>query len=216
MQQLPIFPLNTVLFPGTALPLRIFEPRYKEMLEQCLSGNQRFGISLIRTGTEVGGESDPYEIGTVAQILKVGQAKSGVIPIETVGTQRFRIERIQNATPYITSEVTLLDDDVDIDADSASKYARAISDEYLRHLLTAQGEWRGELSLPVDPVELSYFLGTLLLDRPPTIRQALLESDPVSKRLRTGSEIIHEANDKLKNSLMRAGPGKRRSVFGSN
>ena len=73
MQQLPIFPLYTVLFPGTALPLRIFEPRYKEMLEQCLAGNQRFGISLIRTGTEVGGESEPYEIGTVAQILKVGQ-----------------------------------------------------------------------------------------------------------------------------------------------
>ena len=55
-ETLPIFPLNTVLFPGAPLPLRIFEPRYREMLKRCLDGGRRFGVVLIKSGPEVGGD----------------------------------------------------------------------------------------------------------------------------------------------------------------
>ena len=216
MRMLPIFPLNTVLFPGASLPLRIFEKRYKEMLDRCLGDDRRFGVSLIRAGNEVGGEAEPFDIGTVAHILTVGDGERGVIPIETVGEQRFRIERVDRSNPYLVGEVTLLGDDLDARAGPASEQAREVGQEYLRRLLTAQGEWRGNLSLPAEPVELSYFLGTLLLDRPSRVRQALLEADPVSRRLRVGSMAIEEANRELERGLMRAGPGRGRSVFGAN
>ena len=70
-ETLPIFPLNTVLFPGAPLPLRIFEPRYREMLQACLEADRRFGVALIKSGQEVGESAEPYEIGTVARIEKV-------------------------------------------------------------------------------------------------------------------------------------------------
>ncbi|MCH8222137.1 MAG: LON peptidase substrate-binding domain-containing protein [Chloroflexi bacterium] len=70
-ETLPIFPLNTVLFPGAPLPLRIFEPRYREMLKRCLDGDRRFGVALIKSGPEVGGPAEPHDVGTVARIERV-------------------------------------------------------------------------------------------------------------------------------------------------
>ena len=65
-ETLPIFPLNTVLFPGAPLPLRIFEPRYREMLQACLEGDRRFGVALIKSGQEVGASSAHHDIDSVA------------------------------------------------------------------------------------------------------------------------------------------------------
>ena len=68
---LPLFPLNTVLFPGAALPLQIFEDRYKEMLQDCLASDSRFGAVLIKEGVEVGGPAVPHTTGTMAEIVQV-------------------------------------------------------------------------------------------------------------------------------------------------
>lgn len=216
MRNLPLFPLNTVLFPGATLPLRIFEQRYKAMLNRCMEDDRRFGVVLIKSGEEVGSSADPFEVGTVARIVSVGSDEKGVIPIETVGEQRFRINLVDRSNPYLVGEVTMMEDDVDASAGRVSKSARRLAEAHLRLLLAVQGEWRGEFALPDEPVQLSYFLGTLLLSQPTRVRQALLEADPVSRRLRVGSMAIEEATRELEVGLMRAGPGRSRSVFGLN
>ena len=67
--QLPLFPLNLVLFPGMDLPLHIFEERYKSMIGDCLNQNLPFGVVLIKEGLEVGTPAEPERIGTSARIL---------------------------------------------------------------------------------------------------------------------------------------------------
>lgn len=88
---LPIFPLNTVLFPGGILPLRVFEPRYMDMVRDCMRDGREFGICLIRRGREVAGTAEPERIGCRARITDWNMEQLGVLQIGTLGTQRFRI-----------------------------------------------------------------------------------------------------------------------------
>jgi uncharacterized protein len=89
--EMPLFPLNTVLFPGGVLPLRIFEPRYVDMVRTCMREGGEFGIALIRDGVEAGGPASTHDVGTLAQIVDFDQTKDGLLGITTRGTQRFRI-----------------------------------------------------------------------------------------------------------------------------
>jgi Lon protease-like protein len=88
---LPIFPLGTVLFPGGALPLKVFETRYVDMTRECMKAGRPFGICLIRDGVEVGTPATPHEIGCLAVITDWDMQQLGVLQIKTRGTQRFRI-----------------------------------------------------------------------------------------------------------------------------
>ena len=215
-ETIPIFPLNTVLFPGAPLPLRIFEPRYRQMLERCLAGDRRFGVALIKSGEEVGAPASPYEMGTIARIERVGEEDRGSIPIFTRGMERFRIESLDQSLPYLVGEVTVIEDIVDEAAEGAAAHARKEADRYIRLLLTVQGEWRRQLELPRDPLKLSYFLGTVLLGLPGPVRQRILEAEPVSSRLKVASEAVQEAAGELEKTVMRSGPGGGRTIFGAN
>lgn len=88
--QVPIFPLNTVLFPGGPLPLRIFEARYVDMISSCLKTESPFGVLLIRDGAETG-LSTTYEIGTLARIIDWYQGSDGLLGVTAIGEQRFRL-----------------------------------------------------------------------------------------------------------------------------
>ena len=87
---LAIFPLNTVLFPGGLLPLRIFEQRYMEMAKACLKNDEHFGICLIRSGREVGAPAVPESIGSTAKIVEWDMQQLGVLSVKVQGGQRFR------------------------------------------------------------------------------------------------------------------------------
>lgn len=215
-ETLPIFPLNTVLFPGAPLPLRIFEPRYRQMLEWCLRADRRFGVALIKNGPEVGGTAEPYDVGTVARIENVRDEDGGAIPVFTRGEERFRIISLDRSGDYLVGDIELLSDKVDAAAGPAADLARKAADEYIRLLLTIQGEWHRILELPTDPLKLSYFLGTVLLGLEGEVRQKLLEADPVSSRLTLAARAISEAATELQKTVMRAGPGRERTVFGAN
>ncbi|MGA2549377.1 MAG: LON peptidase substrate-binding domain-containing protein [Burkholderiaceae bacterium] len=89
--ELPIFPLNAVLFPGGMLPLRIFEARYMDMVRDCMRDARPFGVCLIRKGKEVGGSAQPEPIGCRATITDWNMEQLGVLQISTRGTERFRI-----------------------------------------------------------------------------------------------------------------------------
>lgn len=91
--ELPLFPLNTVLFPGGPLPLRVFETRYIDMVRRCVRENLSFGIVRIRTGQEVGAVTTTADIGTSARIADFYQLPDGLLGITCVGERRFRILR---------------------------------------------------------------------------------------------------------------------------
>jgi len=92
-ETLSLFPLNTVLFPGGPLPLRIFEPRYLDMISRCMKGNQPFGIVSMLSGSEIGA-ARTTDIGTKARIADWYQGSDGILGITAVGVERFRVHSI--------------------------------------------------------------------------------------------------------------------------
>ena len=89
--RVPLFPLNTVMFPGGVLPLRIFEPRYLDMVSDCLRNDMPIGVVLIREGQEVGKAADTYSMGTLSIISYWNRRNDGLLGITLRGTQRFRL-----------------------------------------------------------------------------------------------------------------------------
>jgi Lon protease-like protein len=99
----PIFPLNAVLFPGGLLPLRVFEARYMDMTRDCLKRDEPFGVCLIREGSEVGAPAVPEGIGCLAKILECDMQQQGILNIKTRGGQRFRILKRRTGAQGLTS-----------------------------------------------------------------------------------------------------------------
>jgi Lon protease-like protein len=111
-----IFPLNTVLFPGGVLPLKIFEQRYIEMTKACISASRPFGVCLIKEGQEVGAPAVPHEVGCLARITQWDMPQLGVFQLQTEGTQRLRILSWTTArSGLISASVELLAPDADVE-----------------------------------------------------------------------------------------------------
>lgn len=109
LSNVPIFPLNAVLFPGGLLPLRVFETRYMDMTRDCLKRDAPFGVCLIREGTEVGAPAVPVGIGCMAKILEWDMQQQGILNIKTRGDQRFRIlERRTGAQGLTSADIELI------------------------------------------------------------------------------------------------------------
>ncbi|UCV28619.1 LON peptidase substrate-binding domain-containing protein [Ferribacterium limneticum] len=89
--RIPLFPLSTVLFPGSMLPLKIFEQRYLDMAAACMKDNMPFGVCLIEKGSEVGETAVPHSIGTLATISTWEMEQLGILMITAQGGRRFRI-----------------------------------------------------------------------------------------------------------------------------
>src|SRR4029079_3724883 len=110
--ELPLFPMNTVLCPGIALPLHIFEDRYRALVRHCIDTTSPFGVVLIREGQEMGTGAISFTgIGTVAEIRDAGRYEDGRYDLLVVGTRRFEVQRILVAKrPYLVAEVELLEE----------------------------------------------------------------------------------------------------------
>jgi len=199
-RRLPLFPLNTVLFPNAALPLQIFEERYKLMLRDCLQGDSSFGVVLIRSGSEVGEPSEPYSVGTVARITQVSDAGEGKIFVSAVGQQRFRIVEIVQTRPYMTAEVELLEEATvagqpDLPSPDTEVIRRGAA-RYVQLTLGLGGGWITKLKLPVDDTFLSYYLPKLLQVEMPH-KQALLELPSTALRLGAEQAILEAQTPEL-------------------
>ena len=97
---MPMFPLGTVLVPSLALPLHVFEPRYRALVRDCLAGDRELGVVLIERGSEVGGGDLRTDVGTVAQIVHATELPDGRFALATVGTRRIRVEAWLRDDPY--------------------------------------------------------------------------------------------------------------------
>lgn len=106
IEELPLFPLRTVLFPGGVLPLRLFEPRYVDMVGYCMRENIGFGVVLIRTGVEArssreDSQPDIFEVGTEARIVDFNQADNGLLGIVTHGSRKFAVKETREQSDHL-------------------------------------------------------------------------------------------------------------------
>jgi hypothetical protein len=157
-QELPLFPLNTVMFPGASLTLHIFEQRYRDMIGQCLDEGRPFGVLLIREGWEVGDPALPHPVGTVVQISASVRLEDGRLLIATVGQQRFRLEETIQSMPYMVGAISLLPDDSNSGLAAVSEELRTIYQHYWQAMRAATGVQHEVEELPAETIALSYHL----------------------------------------------------------
>ena len=197
-RNLPLFPLNTVLFPNASLPLQIFEERYKQMLEDCLQADSRFGVILIKAGSEVGEPAIPHSMGTVAHIIQVHEVSGGRRFISALGERRFRIKEITQYSPYMSAQVEVIEDEGDVwlPHSEMDSIHRAVT-EYVRLIMGLKGGWINHPHLATDPVALSYYIAGLIEVRL-SEKQTLLEESSASKRLEAELDLLRREVEPLK------------------
>ena len=187
--RLPLFPLHTVLFPETTLPLHIFEPRYREMIGRCLEHDEAFGIALILDGDEVGGHAIPRQIGTEAAIIACQLSGHGEYDIVVEGRRRFAIRSLDRGRAYLRADVDWLDEalgkDAGLLADAVARMFTGIVDG-----LESSGQaivdetWK-----EMDPRTLSFRVAAALPGAV-EVRQDLLEMPDAASRLRREAELL--------------------------
>ena len=198
MYEIPIFPLNTVLFPGMPLTLHIFEERYQLMLQKVMLTNQTFGVNLIHSGAEASGPlPDPFKIGCTARIIKVEPVGDGRVNLTVIGDERYRIIQTSTAQPYLTGfvESLPLEKPASMEVSRGARQLRPRVVDYLsllaKHSTTTEGEQQEidldfdltEMQLPEDPLMLVY-LSAALLQVPAAEKQPLLEAEDASQLLK--------------------------------
>jgi Lon protease-like protein len=187
-QCLPLFPLGTVLYPGLVLPLHIFEERYRELVRDLLAGPEprQFGVIAIREGRETGiaGVRALHEIGCTATLRQVDEQEDGRYNLVTVGTDRFRLLRLDDSRAYLQADVDLLTDEAGDEA-AAGLAVTAVQEAFLAYLevLAQRGATRVNVpELPDEPVLLSYVVAaSVVVDLPD--KQALLAEPDALRRL---------------------------------
>ena len=185
--QVAIFPLNTVLFPGGRLPLRIFEQRYIEMTKQCIANNRPFGVCQIKEGREIGTPAVPEAVGCLASIIEWDMPQLGMFELKTEGTQRFRIlhsEVARNGLITATIETLLPEEPATPSSALCAEVLKAIIDQV------------GSVHFPAphyfdDASWIGYRLAEILpIDRD-TRQRMLLLSDP-AERLSQLEQLLNE------------------------
>lgn len=121
MAVMPMFPLGSVLLPGTVLPLHVFEPRYLAMMRDCVEQyDYEFGVALIERGSEVGGGDQRTGVGTVARMVQLGELGDGRLLVVCIGTRRIRVNAWLPDDPYPLADVDEWPDSWDADAAEVS------------------------------------------------------------------------------------------------
>jgi Lon protease-like protein len=192
--RIPLFPLGSVLFPGLALPLHIFEPRYRQLVADLQQGDddasRSFGVVAIRAGHEVGATSvaSLHEVGTCAVLRRVTPYPDGRFDILATGARRFRLLALDESRPYLQGDVEWLDDDAGEPEQTAALAADVAAGFRLyQQVLGAAPEETGEL--PDDPTVLSYLVSAaMVLDLGD--RQRLLATPSTAQRLQRLSRVL--------------------------
>ena len=184
--KIPLFPLRTVLYPGGPLPLRIFEPRYLDMISSCMKNSSPFGVLLIKSGSEVG-PATTYDIGTLARITDWYQGSDGLLGVTAFGEQRFRLLSSSRQDDGLNiGEIEII----------PTEATRTLPDEYrpLANILSGVLDDLGRLYETLDKKYddagwVGYRFAEILPITPEQKQSCLEANDPVS-RLEMMSEVL--------------------------
>lgn len=202
---LPLFPLGTVLVPGMRLSLHVFEPRYRQLVSDLLSGEgppgPEFGVIALRRGWEVGELGDVYDVGTVARVTDVVPHADGRCDLSAVGERRFVVESLDTGSkPYLVATVCQLAEPVgELRAELTGSVRRALR-AYLRVLAEIDADLSQAAEItdpPVDARDLSYTVA-MLASLPLPDRQSLLSVADTAGRLRAARSILRRETELLR------------------
>jgi Lon protease-like protein len=191
LEELPLFPLETVLFPYAALQLHVFEERYREMVRRCVDDDKPFGIVLIRSGEVIGGPAEPYMVGTAVRIVQVYTYEDGRLDVQVQGERRFRIRRLDESKPYLVGyvePVVELDISDSLNAQQVIEKAREEFQVFVEGLFSKQ-DFKVQVRFPTDPVALSFTIANLLTMEN-LEKQRLLELTDTVERLEGLTPIL--------------------------
>jgi uncharacterized protein len=224
---LPLFPLSTVLFPGMRLPLHIFEERYRLLVAQLRAQPEprRFGVIAIRKGREVGahGITALHEVGCVATVRQITPHADGRFDLDTVGTERFRLLRVDDSQPYFQGEIEPLKDEEPPTSGEGTPEAEAFAVNrvqagfraYLNALADRGGGVISVADLPDEPVLLSYVVGAaMIIDLPE--RQTLLAAPTALDRLRLERSLLVRESAMFRATTSRPAPDYAFEQFSQN
>jgi Lon protease-like protein len=209
LSELPLFPLNVVLFPGMRLPLHIFEERYKAMIGDCVRRETPFGVVLIKEGPEVGGPAEPHRMGTAARVTQVQELQEGRLNILTRGERRFEVIEVVQQVPHLVGLVRYVAEET---GEIAPDLLTGITQEYaafLRHLSTLAGGWNAPVNITEDPLQLSFDAVTTLtssIELPQGLRQELLETPHAQARLDKLLPLLKRANELILEQVSQNNP----------
>lgn len=209
MSSLRLFPLNIVLFPGMELPLHVFEPRYRQLVVECLTASEPFGVALIREGSEVGGgevgggevgggegaaAADPHELGTTARIESAIPLPGDRMFVKAAGERRFRILSLHRDRPYLRAEVEY---PVDEHMEPSEDVVRSVTEAYRKLVqlrLAALGGYERSPPVPDSPGALADLAAAATAGSVPVDRlQAVLETLDVRRRLDLTAALLTSA-----------------------
>jgi ATP-dependent Lon protease len=192
--RLPLFPLPLVLFPGTALPLHIFEPRYRQLLADCLEGDRRFGIARLGEGLAEA-ELPVGTVGCVAEIVNTEPLPDGRSNIVVRGSERFAfVSLVSSPHPYRVCHAELVEDDFEIGAelDALAERVRDVFRRVARAARTLSDDPDPLPELPDDAASLSFAVASMI-DIGLDARQELLASRSPLERLRQLDQLLSAA-----------------------
>jgi uncharacterized protein len=189
-----MFPLGTVLLPGGVLPLHVFEPRYRQLVIDCLAddGDPEFGVTMIERGSEVGGGETRANVGVIARMVQVEALDQHRYALVTVGTRRIRVNAWLPDDPYPLADV---DDwpDADPDAAGVREGVEALRArlEMVLDLAVRSGELSAvpELEISDDPLLASYHLARLAPIGPADRYRLLVANSPAQRLEQLGTAL---------------------------
>ena len=201
---MPMFPLGSVLFPGAVLPLQVFEPRYRELIADVRNRESRFGVVLIERGPEVGGGDLRTSVGTMAEIVRMGEAEDGRILVVAVGQDRIRVVRWLEDDPYPLAAIELFPD-TERNGRLGAAVDRALGTRRrLLALAVEMGAAGQSLDLPDDPLQASWAL-CAAAPVGPFDQQVLLEAPSGAERMLLLERMLTEQADDLQRALRETG-----------
>jgi Lon protease-like protein len=212
--ELPLFPLQTVLYPGLPIPLHVFEDRYREMFARILDGERRFGVVAIVRGRDVDADATYHPVGCLAEVAEVRRHPDGRLDVIARGRSRFRIDGVVQAAPYIVAEVSTLPEAAGEAAEQRTVKAGRLFTRYVATLLRMAGEQVEPIDIPDDPVAASYLVAAgLQIDL--ADKQRLLTLPSAAERLAAEASLLRRELVLLEH-LRVAGPAPTATPFSLN
>jgi uncharacterized protein len=190
-QSLPVFPLGTVLFPGSLLPLRIFEARYMDMAKACLKDKSNFGVCLIREGQEVGAPAVPEEVGCIARIAECDMEELGILKVKAEGLTRFRIVSREVAkSGLVVAQI----EEISTEPRVTETQGLAECAEFLRKVIVAIGDDRFAQPFDFDDATWVSFRLAEILPLRMDVKQKLLELTDATLRIAVLHKFMQQQN----------------------